>query len=254
MEAKKLLEKIKRSLHNHSIVEGEVNRVDRYLGSEGSYKASMAGQCYLKHWFAIFKPEEAQPIPKRSLRIMRLGTIIHDEIETAIKEFFPKESVITEGNIELKEFKVRGHYDLLYFDSKESAIIVDFKTMGSFPWKTQFGRDKRLRHEKSGYNLQLATYAMGVLREFPNIKNIKMLLIYYNKDTSAMQFKEVDQSWITKAKMYWGLLNTFMDEEYKFEPEDANFAGYYYNRTPIEDWECRYCSFNHICEETNFKK
>ena len=48
------------------------------------YRASAAGHCFKKHWYAINGYEGKSSGDDRSKRLLRLGTIVHEDIEKAI--------------------------------------------------------------------------------------------------------------------------------------------------------------------------
>ena len=47
------------------------------------YRASSAGHCFKKHWYAI-NGYEVGGMNDKSRRLLRLGTIVHKDIENAI--------------------------------------------------------------------------------------------------------------------------------------------------------------------------
>ena len=61
------------------------NTEDRYKGREHWYGASSSGLCsrklYYKH---VMRAEETNEVQTDSKRLMRLGTIVHDDIQNAI--------------------------------------------------------------------------------------------------------------------------------------------------------------------------
>ena len=57
--------------------------------TDSKYRASSSGMCNRKVYFeAIDKAVPTNEADDKSTRIMRLGTVIHDELQTAIMEEF----------------------------------------------------------------------------------------------------------------------------------------------------------------------
>ena len=62
----------------------ESNRLERYEGMENYYHASGAGMCSRKLYYqSIEKAEETNQPNAKSNRIMRLGTVVHNDFEEA---------------------------------------------------------------------------------------------------------------------------------------------------------------------------
>ena len=53
---------------------------------------------------------------------------------------------------------------------------------------------------------------------------------------------EVNNVWMNNAREYWANLNETLD---MVEEEDDLPRGSF--NVPVEDWECRYCQFEPIC-------
>ena len=58
----------------------------KYKGLEKSFSASSAGHCYKKHMFKVTEAPQKE-IEARSQRILRLGTLVHQDFEDAIKYY-----------------------------------------------------------------------------------------------------------------------------------------------------------------------
>ena len=67
----------------------DLNKLERY-GKEvyHLFHASSAGLCIRKHWF-MTNPDvpETDPPDEKSERVLRLGTLVHDDYEKAIAHF-----------------------------------------------------------------------------------------------------------------------------------------------------------------------
>jgi CRISPR/Cas system-associated exonuclease Cas4 (RecB family) len=216
------------------------------------YRASAAGHCFKKHWYAINGYEGTSTGNDRSKRLLRLGTIVHEDIEKAIdwnedrlqcdtdNEY--DMSFKTEYGVIIEELNVMGSADIVLLDSEGTASVLDIKTTHSYKWKMMFGRNKD-RNPSRMYELQLGTYALGVCnQENINPDSISLYLVYYKKDDSSMKYVDVNPVWMDNAAEYWVTLN----ETLSLVKEEADLPRDTLN-VPIENWECRYCQFESIC-------
>ena len=65
--------------------ENEINRKERYEGKESFYRASSSGFCSRKIYYeSVEKIEPTNPIVPKSKRIMRLGTVMHNDLQNAL--------------------------------------------------------------------------------------------------------------------------------------------------------------------------
>ncbi len=216
------------------------------------YRASAAGHCFKKHWYSINGYEGTSTGDDRSKRLLRLGTIVHEDIEKAIDWYDNKisddlsneydVSFHTEYGVLIEELNVMGSADIVLLDSEETASVLDIKTTHSYKWKMMFGRNKEKSPSRM-YELQLGTYALGVCnQENINPDSISLYLVYYKKDDSSMKYVDVSPVWMDNAAEYWVTLN----ETLSLVKEEADLPRDTLN-VPIENWECRYCQFESIC-------
>ena len=216
------------------------------------YRASAAGHCFKKHWYAINGYEGKSSGDDRSKRLLRLGTIVHEDIEKAIDWHDNKisddlsneynVSFHTEYAVLIEELNVMGSADIVLLDSEGTASVLDIKTTHSYKWKMMFGRNKDPKPSRM-YELQLGTYALGVCnQENINPDSISMYLVYYKKDDSSMKYVDINPVWMDNAAEYWVTLN----ETLSLVKEEADLPRNTLN-VPIENWECRYCQFESIC-------
>ena len=215
------------------------------------YRASAAGHCFKKHWYSINGYEGTSTGDDRSKRLLRLGTIVHEDIEKAIDWYDDKisndlneydVSFHTEYGVLIEELNVMGSADIVLLDSEGTASVLDIKTTHSYKWKMMFGRNKEKSPSRM-YELQLGTYALGVCnQENVNPDSISLYLVYYKKDDSSMKYVDVNSVWMDNAAEYWVTLN----ETLSLVKEEADLPRDTLN-VPIENWECRYCQFESIC-------
>ena len=210
-----------------------------------AFRASSAGSCILKQIFYINKTEEKRDLKPQELITLRLGTIIHEDIQNLLSD---KENLIFEFPITIPELNVTGHIDALEIN-KDEIIIYDFKTIKSYAFKRRFGLKKnRDPNPSDKYEMQVATYALAIKRLFPN-KTIKAYIVYIRKDDARFNTVKVDLNiYMQKAYDYWETVNDFYERN-KDKVELKKEMMY----CPIENWECKYCPYNYICEEKDEK-
>jgi len=254
VERKLLLKLELLDIYNQYLSEIESDNKSKYQEKNPGkyYRASSAGHCFKKHWYAI-NGYEGKEMDEKSRRLLRLGTIVHEDIEKAINWYSSQLSgdvsvfeydvnLHTEYEILIKELNVMGSSDIVVVDNEKKACVLDIKTTHSYKWKMMFGRNREPK-PSSMYELQLGTYALGVCHQ-ENIKpeDISMYLVYYKKDDSLMRPVEVNNVWMDNAAEYWLTLKEVLD----MVKEEADLPRDTLN-VPVEQWECRYCQFEPIC-------
>ena len=210
------------------------------------FTASSAGYCFKKQIYGIseHKPEE---FDERTLRLFRLGTLVHEDIQKAITEKVkPPIKCIIEGLVHIDELNVTGHYDLAFFleDSKHINLF-DIKTIASYKWTKQFGREhNRDKNPSVNYELQVGTYAYGLRKQY-HPESIEMNFLWYKKDNSDIKIKSIDPIWEERAIDYWTELN-----DVHSEIDLLDVPAHSMPNVPVMDWECKYCNYSKLCEET----
>ena len=236
--------------------ENEVNRQERYKGKESFYRASSSGFCSRKIYFeSVEQIEPTNPVEPKGKRIMRLGTVVHEDLQNALvyynninnKELLNKEKIIKnkqkerfhiEKNIEIKELNVRGHYDCVF--EGDNVYLFDFKTIASWSYSKKFGRNKDF-DPSIHQELQLGTYGHAIKKEFGRLDG--MFLCYYKKDDSRMKIIPVSLDYVDKAKRFW----TNVNEEIK-----GGLPMFNLGVSPASSWNCRYCQFYDHCRPPSF--
>ena len=228
--------------------ENERNRKERYEGKEKWYHASGAGSCSRKLYYeSVLKTEPSNAINSNSLRLMRLGTIVHNDIQRSLtlysndvnkeiesnKEKENKPKFYVEGEIKIPSLNVRGFYDVV--SENGEVYLFDIKTCASYSWTMKFGRKKQF-DPSIHYELQLGTYGYAVQEEFGRLDG--MYLLFYNKDKSITRPVEVPLSFVSRAYLYWKNVN---DEHKQGLPEFRKGV------SPVQAWNCKYCQFLDIC-------
>mgnify|MGYP003146383825 CR=1 FL=1 len=253
--------------HEYLLYKNEENRLDRYKGKEDWYHASGAGLCSRKLYYeSVEKAEPTNPPSKASLRRMRVGTIIHEDLQKSLTvsdtiyntkyNIHVQDSIqslnirdITdvkfdvEGEINLKGFNVRGYYDVLLLVSSagstgHSAVkLYDMKTAASYSYKLKFSRTRKQPQENRNHYLQLGTYGIGIMEQYGRLDG--MSILYYNKDTSAMREVVVPISYVDNAKRYWHVIN---------EEHAKGLPNFNIGSSPVYTWVCNYCQFKNHCK------
>jgi len=240
----------------------EQNRIDRYEGNEHHYHASGAGGCSRKLWYeSVEKIERTNIANETSKRLLRLGTVVHNDLQEALtlynnniynniiynnkvdiklynkeKENYRKEKETKfhiEQEIRLEQYNVRGFYDCVMENDK--VYLIDFKTIGSYPFKLKFGREPKA-DTNVHQELQLATYGLAVQEEFGRLDG--MYLMYYNKDTSVMKDRQVSLSYLKQAEIFWSNIN---------REHERGLPNFKEGVSPRYDWQCKYCQFYDHC-------
>ena len=222
--------------------EQTINR-SKYKNHEGWFSASSAGSCFKK--LMLRKEGKKEPrMDDRVMRLLRLGTVVHEDIQKAIlnsEEMANKKyTIMMEKRVEIPELKLVGHLDIGITEETSGDVkVIDIKTCASYKWRMKFGRNPDKKGNPN-YNMQLATYLKALQSETKSKGLASMSLLWYNKDTSAMREEFVDLSWINRATEYWEELNEHSEE---VTSEDMRVGSY---GVPMENWECRYCGFKDI--------
>ena len=226
--------------HDYLLAESK-NHKQKYEKYSGWFSASSAGSCHKKQWYKINDYVELTP-EVRSMRIMRLGTIVHKDIEQAINQYADKHrldyELYTEHRVEIPKINVVGHLDIAV--SADKVYVYDLKTAHSFKWKKVFGRNIDPQPSVN-YQLQLGTYGLGMINQLDRKDaEVELGLIWYKKDDSMMKVQLIDSEWVDNAFFYWLELNEALEKE---EPQVGNL------NVPVYKWECKYCPYHKIhCE------
>tara|TARA_R100000234_G_scaffold71838_1_gene44225 strand:+ start:2062 stop:2862 length:801 start_codon:yes stop_codon:yes gene_type:complete len=240
------------------------NRKARYDGKESYYHASSTGSCSRKIWFESVQKAVPTNLPdSRAQRLLRLGTIVHDDIQESLLQYNVTSNVTSnvtihsneekENNIKEKEseffveeeitipsLNVRGFYDLVAKVSEE-VYLFDFKTMAAYTWSRKFGHNKDPNPSRL-HEMQLGTYGIAIKEKFGRLDG--MYLCYYKKDDSRLKTVPVSMSYLGYAESYWRDIN----EEHK-----KGLPMFREGVSPAYPWMCGYCQFKTLCNPVSFK-
>ena len=246
--------------------ENEKNRLERYDGKEYYYHASGSGKCSRQLYYqSVEKAVPTNPADTKSMRVMRLGTIVHEDIQKSLvlyninnninnninSDNIPSELTISvgkngfviEGEVIIKELNVRGFFDLLQIlnsgvNDSETIFLYDIKTAADYSFKRMFGTGKTTK--MNHHELQLATYGYAVKEKYGRLDG--MYLMYYNKTTSMIKYMEVPLTMLNTAYMFWANINK---EHSKGLPPLQEGV------SPVMKWECNYCNYLDHCKNNN---
>ena len=235
--------------------ENEKNNQERYVGKEHFYHASGAGKCSRQLYFvSVDKVEPTNPSNSTGRRVMRLGTVIHNEIQNSlissnninnniksnitnvnITNKLESNEFIIEGEIVISELSVRGFFDVVLKNSLSGILLYDIKTAASYSFQKVFSTTKsyKMKH----HELQLATYGYGVKEKYGSLDG--MYLMYYNKNNSVIKYQQVPLSMLSSAYMFWANTN---------KKHSAGLPGFEDGVSPVMQWECNYCNYFDHCK------
>lgn len=208
---------------------------DEYHKDSRWFNISNAGMCLLKHWF---KQEgvEPEPMSDDSARLLRLGTLVHDDIQEALKWIYSEAlpTILIEQKVELPEYNCRGALDVFTIGP---GVLTDLKTIAAYKWKMMFGRNPD-PSPSVNYQLQVGTYGLWLRKEGYDLQEIELL--YYNKDNSSMRPVPVAIEYLDEAAAYWEMVKEVLSDGRP--PVQKGVA-------PIMDWECnrKYCPYFDAC-------
>ena len=226
------------------------------------FHASSSGSCHRKQMYSYYDyPSDDKS--RRSSRLLRLGTLVHADLEKAMSmyedkladmqspESSIKRSIHIEEKVKIEELDVVGTFDageMIKNELLSEFNLYDYKTVAGYKWTTKFGLKKNRRPDSDlNYKLQLGTYALAVSYKY-NVSKVNMYLIWYNKNDSQMREQIVSNEWMDKAFEYWTEIYE-MKEDMEKGFEDELIPEITYN-VPAADWECGYCQYYSICPST----
>ena len=237
-KVKEVLLDIEIAYHNWLKKLNEINGNTRYQQKPPSLGASSAGLCNLKHYFKL-KGAHKIPSTYKDMSKMRLGTLVHEDIQQALQYYFDGK-VMSEISIQYN--KVKGHLDVVVEIDKDTCVLIDIKTMNAYGWSKKYGRNK-LPDTATWNKMQVATYALGLVSCY-GYKTVHMYLLNYSKNTSLMRFEPVSDEYIDRAIEYWENLDTLLEKWLRTKPEDMKWNNI---QAPMHKWECKYCEYSMYC-------
>ena len=112
----------------------EDNRINRYEDREHWFHASSSGMCMRKIYYNSVEKVESTERDENTLRLFRLGDLVHGDIQDALTLHGEKErvDVLIEEEIQIQDINVRGFFDICIVDDD---AMYDIKTCNSFKWR-----------------------------------------------------------------------------------------------------------------------
>ncbi len=216
----------------------DLHQKKRYQGKEEWFHASASGMCMRKHYFQHVADVEPKEIDDDTMRLFRLGDLVHEDIQSALKDYarINGSQIMIEREIRLPEVNVRGFLDVIIV---EDDALYDIKTCNAWKWKSLFGRNPD-PNPAVNYNIQLGTYGWW-FEEHTGNKLKKLALLYYNKDNSMLRYKEVSKDRLLTALGFWERINK--------QHSNSSLPTLQDDVSPVATWECQYCSFKDRCQE-----
>ena len=246
--------------------ENEKNRQERYVGKEHYYHASGAGKCSRQLYFAtVDKVEPTNPSNSTGNRVMRLGTVVHNDIQNSliysntlsnninnninnnitnknITNKLESKEFIIEGEIVIEELSVRGFFDVVLKNSLSGITLYDIKTAASYSFTKVF--NPKESYTMKHHELQLGTYGYAIKEKYGRLDG--MYLLYYNKNTSVMKYQQIPLMMVNAAYMFWVNIN---------KQHASGLPGFEDGVSPVMNWECNYCNyFDHCKPPTGYGK
>ena len=215
--------------------------------SSDNFHASSSGTCFRKQMYEHFKYEKDE-MEEKDYRLLRLGTIVHNEIEKSIQHHINNTDIINkiyvEEKIKIPDLNVSGQFDFGEHNKENNIFtLYDLKTVAAYKWTTKFGLKKNRKPQSdTNYKLQLGTYGLGIMSDDKfEASAVQLRLLWYNKNTSLMREQIVSSDWMDRALEYWTEMNDILLEyggSFKEELTPEYSAG-----VPFQDWECKYCPY-----------
>ena len=220
--------------------------------TKNKFHASSAGSCFRKQMYSYYDfPQDTKD--DKSYRVLRLGTIVHEDIENALIHYGQQTHdgrIYIEHEVEIEPLNLVGTFDVGEMIKDRGNItfnLYDIKTAALFTWSKKFAREIINRDPKvdMNYKMQLGTYALA-MNEKHDLDKINMYLVWYRKNDSFVRETLVNNKWIDKALEYWTEVNEILEESGKKFEEDLT-PGIYPGVPARPEWECGYCPYYSIC-------
>jgi len=187
----------------------------------GKFSPSSFGRCFRNQYWNRKNEPESNPADMKSLRRMRVGTVLHGWLESLV-------------SCQVLSIIERGYesIDCAYFvDVELEDKIVEIKTAGAYAFKKLCGKDYDIRKDKPHNILQAAYYA--VMRK----KDLFELYFFCTDSGLDKGFQFDTKDWVEKVAEELSILNGFWAKG-KLPPPAKRLS-----------WDCGYCNWKDKCEE-----
>lgn len=226
-------------IYNSYLVKKDAeNQIERAKDNSDKMDASSAGLCMRKHYFKV-NGADKKPTDVDSLRLMRLGTIVGNELEKVMNDALAGDMSINyyqELLLKSEKMNVGGHLDFMIVENGKAAVY-DWKTSKAFKYRGI----KKGTSTAPNYEMQVATYGLMAIENGLCDSVEYLALVYYNKDTSEMYEQKVPLSALKQAEAYWSEVMVHSKNLTEEPPE-------MFGKVPVYKWECgKYCNYSKIC-------
>ena len=261
--------------------ENSANRENRYDGKESFFSASQSGLCTRKKYYDSH-PEI--PITNHSNTVsnfrMRLGTVVHSDLEKAVQLFSAKSL----GKlIEKRKNKVANKKEAFNSKRREEELYSLIETILKQnikevyteqevflkKWNVRGHYDAVFEMENGEIHLFdfKTVSAWGYTKKFGRKHNREkfpsihhelqlatyglaireifgrldgMFLFYKNKNNSSTKTSEVSPTYLRQAEVYWAEVKIEFE---KGKPQRRDGV------SPVYPWECDYCNYKDYCQK-----
>lgn len=211
-------------------------------------RASNGGRCHRLQKYHLSPDHKPKLLTPEDMAVFRIGTVFHEELQNGFRWLINDKhkdnddiqvDIETKIALEWHGLQIEGHLDVRIFEHQQKIIqIIDLKTMNPRAM-SYFKKDP---YSKTNNIIQVGTYCKATIDEFPDYK-VMALLSGWDKDKGEFHEVELDvDRCIMMAGAYYKLLSETLQEDLE------NIVPVQHKRSPIENWECNYCSYNHLCK------
>ena len=267
-------------------LKNEENYNERYKGREKYYHGSGAGSCSRKLYFeSVAQVDQTNPTDERVNRLLRLGTIVHDDLQTALMKLQGSQilkderssdtiysnttysNTIDSEAIYCKEKEIHNlQKESFDFHIEKEIRLPDLNVRGfydlvavsrttgkvyliDFKTMASYAWSRKFGYKNpdpnAGLNQEIQLGTYGLAVEKEFGRIDGMYLYYYKKDDSRMRCVEVGLHMLKRAQNFW----TNVNEDHK-----KGLPMFSQGISPVEDWNCSYCRYLDHCNPPFFKK
>ena len=200
-------------------------RDEKNFRFHGSFRPSLFGRCFRMQYWSRKCILESDPIPVKTLRVFKLGDMIHTLLQEQLDLFRCEQ--------EFKEDDVVFHPD--YFDDNR---VYDFKSIRSYAFKLITKPKYDIVKDKLPYILQVMAEALWLKRNEGELIFVDKDSLQTNLDLKKpFVFKTID--WKGRVEEELETLRDFWKNEQLPAPSPRAYNGR----------ECQYCCYQTKCKE-----
>jgi CRISPR/Cas system-associated exonuclease Cas4 (RecB family) len=218
---------------------------EKETATGSTFRVSSTGKCIKRQQFH-YKGESLDPLDDKSLGRLRVGTLVHNDIQEKLVERLNEKGYKAKVELVLedKELDLSGSADIVVFE-KDKITLIDLKTVGYFSWSRKFGRKKNpVDKGQDFYFYQVGMYAYLLEKEYG--LPVEAYIVYVKvDDVSLWKTVPVPDNYKEKSLRYWQEVKEIIESEMDLVPGEMYGV-------PYVSWECNYCPFKTKCD-TPFK-